>query len=274
MSGTVYAYPVIPSAGMGNKLLPWARAEVFARKTGAKILSPHWMGLPRLGPWLFGEKDKRLYYRCFDNAEYVSGLRKFWILKTLPHIHEGEACDLGECSVVVEFTGHVTTFFTDILTEDDFLRERLWTIVKPHIRKIVDNASVSPFAAVHVRRGDFGRAGFGTDDTWYVKAIKAMLQLPESEGRSYIRIFSDAQPRELEFLYRAFPSERFVFDSDRPAIADILLMSRAKALVCSSHSTFSMWARFLGGMPTFWDAAKGDGADYIGGDMKGKAFLI
>jgi hypothetical protein len=36
------------------------------------------------------------------------------------------------------------------------------------------------------------------------------------------------------------------------AMVDILLLSKASALITSGTSTFSMWAAFLGGMPTLW----------------------
>ena len=274
MLNGLYANPIIPDSGLGNKLLPWARAAVFCKRTGAKMLAPVWMRLPRLGPWIFGERDKRLYYRTFANEDCIDGLKRWWILHRLPHISESEY-EEGTCgSVVVDFKGHEQSFFTPLIGEEQFIRDSIYRMTNDRIHKSLRTEGDDPFVALHVRRGDFGRAGFKVDDQWYVKALSLLLTLPESMDRKFVRIFSDAHASELDFLKRAFPAERFVFDPTRPAIHDILLMAKAKALVCTSHSTFSMWARFLGGMPTIWDAPRGRTPDYIGGDMGSACYFV
>ena len=63
-----------------------------------------------------------------------------------------------------------------------------------------------------------------------------------------IYIFSDAENTELEEILNINNCKRVYFGS---AISDMIALSRCKVLV-SSASTFSMWASFLGQMPTIW----------------------
>ena len=63
-----------------------------------------------------------------------------------------------------------------------------------------------------------------------------------------IYIFSDAENTELEEILDIDNCKRAYFGS---AISDMIALSRCKVLV-SSASTFSMWASFLGQMPTIW----------------------
>ena len=61
-------------------------------------------------------------------------------------------------------------------------------------------------------------------------------------------IFSDATDNELQDILAMSNCKRAYFGS---AISDMIALSRCKVLV-SSASTFSMWASFLGQMPTIW----------------------
>ncbi|MDP5015756.1 MAG: hypothetical protein NWQ43_00310, partial [Dolichospermum sp.] len=61
----------MPRSGLGNMLLVWARAILFAEFNGLPVLSPNWNEV-RIGPWLRGERTKRYYGNLFINKGYYS----------------------------------------------------------------------------------------------------------------------------------------------------------------------------------------------------------
>ena len=89
---------------------------------------------------------------------------------------------------------------------------------------------------------------------WYITAIEVALKVVENGGRTVcpIRVFTDGYPDEVAFITKAFPDRNVIVMEKAPAIQDVLTMSRAQILVCTADSTFSMWAVFLGQMPSVW----------------------
>jgi hypothetical protein len=79
---------------------------------------------------------------------------------------------------------------------------------------------------------------------WYISLIEKI----QKESNLPIYIFSDAEDSELKEILAYDNCNRAYFGS---AISDMLALSTCKVLV-SSASTFSMWASFLGQMPTIW----------------------
>src|SRR5262245_56534517 len=77
----VYCYPKLSRAGLGNCLLPWARAVICARQLSAAILAPCWVQ-PRFGSVLRKERFKRFYLNEFTNRGYIGGLRRALVLAT------------------------------------------------------------------------------------------------------------------------------------------------------------------------------------------------
>ena len=239
MMERLYAYPKLARRGLGNMLFTWAQAVGYCHKTGAQMLAPVWVRIARIGPWLRHEKYKRYYGGQMTNDGYVSGVKKMLILffkKT-------------RVRIFTEMDG----YFLPFIDSWDVVRDELHRIVdKRIIRDVEADAKEGEFIGVHVRRGDFVQAGWVTSDEWFVKAVKVALAYDREGIHKYIRVFSDGYPEELSFLQRAFPNERIIVMPKAPAIQDILLMSRSRILVCSPASTFSMWAVFLGQMPSVW----------------------
>jgi hypothetical protein len=110
--------------------------------------------------------------------------------------------------------------------------------------------------AVHVRFGDFlpvneadslgGGANRRQPLSWYVDAVKT---LQADLGPAWrFHVFSDARDAELVDLLILPGVQRMPIVS---AAHDLLLMARHRILVASG-STFSMWASFLGQVPTLW----------------------
>ena len=63
------------------------------------------------------------------------------------------------------------------------------------------------------------------------------------------KIFSDGSNEELSLILKQKNTERVRFGS---ALADLLALSKSHILIGSASSTFSMWASYLGRMPTIW----------------------
>lgn len=213
-------------------LFTWAQAVSYCHRTGAKMIAPHWASMMRIGPWLRGERYKRYYGRSFTNCGYARSWHRW-----LPGVKVFRGMD---------------GFFAPFINDQEVVKNELWRIVNPQIVSEVERVtSEGGFIGVHIRRGDFKTAGLCTPDEWYVRAIELAVGTFNCEN-PLIRVFSDGYPEEVAFIARAFPAARVVVMPKAPAIQDILLLSKSKIAVCSPGSTFSMWAVFLGQMPSLW----------------------
>src|SRR5690242_9418465 len=86
----LFAFPRIARTGLGNGLFPWARAELFAHDSGARVLAPRWPAL-RIGPYVRNEPDKRNYGGFFASAGHVGGLERMIVLAVGRRLAEREA---------------------------------------------------------------------------------------------------------------------------------------------------------------------------------------
>lgn len=246
----IYANPIVGRTGLGNMLFSWARAELFCKASGAAMLAPLWSNFFRIGPWLRREKHKRYYLSEFVSNPYVRGGRRWLALKCNEHYSENDIdkLDLKGGNAVVDFKG-MRGFFAPFLEDQAYIKECLLKISSPDILNKVAESYDSEFIGVHLRRGDFIRAKMSVVDDWYVKALRQAC-VDAGAGNRKIQVFSDASKDELAFLADAFKD--IVFMPKAPALHDMLLLSKAESIVCTSKSTFSMWAVFLGGMPSYW----------------------
>jgi hypothetical protein len=261
-----YVYPLVGRSGLGNCLFPWARAVVFAHKHELPILAPSWGGV-RLGPYFRREPDKRRYGKLFQYDGYVRGLKRARALVKSDPISEYEAKEgipAGHVSkgrdVLVVFEG-LDDFFTPLLPYHVLIREKLWNMIRPGLR----NLSLSPtgcFFAAHVRRGDqvlphepeskVARHTQCTPIGWFVKTVESIRQFKEYNHLPFL-IFTDGAPSQVAPLLE----QKNVMLAPRDvSIVDLLRLSRASLLLASGYSTFSMWASFLGGMPTIYAPGK------------------
>ena len=230
-----YAYAVLPRTGFCNMLNPWARAFLWARDNGAKMIAPNWVKIVRLGPWLRGERHKRYYAGMITNDGYVKGFAKWRLL----HFQKGE----------VEFFEGQGRDLLDVADEHQALKAELTRIASP---AILARLEVLPrdYIAVHIRRGDFKSIGRTLPVSYYIAAIRLAV---EKVGDLPILVFSDAPVEELGFLRDVGTAyERIRIMPKAPALHDVLALSRARFLVCTNGSSFSEWSAFLGRMPTVW----------------------
>ena len=250
----LYATAEFPrSHGFCNRLFPWARMELFSQRTGCRILAPRWSSWFKIGPYLRGEKDKRHYFQQCSNTGYICGCRRFALLSVFNHIPEHSALTAGgkDGKYVVVFSGY-DGYFSPLSGHSSFLASRLEAIAHARIKMALRLFPDLPFIGVHIRRSDFKQAGLVISDDWYIRAIGAAKEL--AGNGLPVRIFTDAQPNELNTIRRAFSSVEIM--PQRAALLDMLLLSKSTVLVGTSCSTFSMWASFLGGQSNIWHADK------------------
>jgi hypothetical protein len=258
----LFAWPRVGRAGLGNSLLPWARAELFAAQSGARLLEPDWTSL-RVGPYLRGEADKRSYGGYFHARNHVRGLAKWLVRTTARRVREDDTAGAvapRSRAVLVVFSG-LRDFFAPLLPHSSLIRRRLWQMTLAELRP-ADAARGGDFIAMHVRRGDLTRQGFSPDEidavrqytplSWFVEMARAIRGRAGIESLPIV-VFTDGYADEVSELLKLPGVE---LNPRAPAITDLWAMSRACLLLGSGYSTFSMWASYLGGMPTLYAPGK------------------
>lgn len=264
MAGTVYAFPDVGRAGLGNMLFPWARAEVFRKRYGVPMLAPQWTQA-KIGPLLRGEKDLRYYTGLFDNAhsDYVRGLKKYFVLSQSKKVAQKDA-DAFMASAERNSGRHVVVFsgwegwFSGIVEEREFVCRRLAEYLSPAVKQKLAAIPTDYEISVHIRRGDKPVMPFGEPfkgeyhggmaNEWFVNCInsvRAAMGRPDAP----VRIFTDAKAEQIAPIL-ALPNVTKA--GDNPSIVDIFLLSRGKVFITTGTSSFSAWASYIGGMPTIW----------------------
>ena len=225
-------------AGLGNILFPWARSIVYARKNKLQRIQTTWFNL-KLGPIIRKERDTRMYFNLFTGNDGISGFRKFFLLNFTRD---------------VKFFNGMDNLFETFKNDHVFIKNELLKIINPyHIMK-VDSYDANSIA-VHVRMGDFQKPkneivlrrhhwNYRLPLRWYIKIIDKLRDVSNLP----IYIYSDASDAELKEILELDNCYRVNIGS---SISDMLAISNSKLLVASA-STFSMWASFLGQIPTIW----------------------
>jgi Glycosyl transferase family 11 len=242
-------------AGLGNLLFPWARAKLLARRHGYQFVAPTWPQL-KLGPSLRGEFDSRSYFSLFKTLPGdLKGMQRLWVLLTRKRVTEALIGQAGPGHVVE--TSGLGRLFVELIGHQAFLREELMAMLAHNrVLELEKSYGSTKAIAVHVRYGDFsavdlqvsksGGANRRQPIEWYVSAVETVRW--HLGGETLVNVFSDAKAEELAPL-TALPGVRRV--QGNSAMEDILLISGHRVLVASG-STFSMWASFLGQVPTMW----------------------
>lgn len=254
--------------GLGNLLFPWARSIVAADKHALLPIWPTWPQL-KLGPLLRREPDSRSYSALFSRPRgYVGGFAKARVLARLACervdgdrlLESDPPLAPARRKVLAVFSG-MTSRFASLAGRHELVRTHLLDMLSPRV--VVPARRNLPRIAVHVRLGDFGpppeRADGGTGGAsrrsntrlpmaWYVRVVRCVrAHLGEDVP---VTVFSDGADAELGELLALPATRRLTFGS---AISDLLALAGADVLI-ASDSTFSMWAAYLGQMPTAWFA--------------------
>jgi hypothetical protein len=252
MLGRVLA--LLPSAGLGNKLFVWAKAEVFALLNDMPCDTIGWTR-PKIGPLLRGERSARLYGRYLHSKKAAGTIALATGFFTGRLVFEPEVASL-KCRPALVSQTYVfkdipswRDFFGDVRDHRDFVHDRLLTAIRDQYKKELE-ALPPPVVAVHVRRGDFRglRAGedftrvgaVRTPDQYFVDLIEQIRNI--CGANVPVTVFSDGPDDEIAFLTRMPGVTRSPATSD---IVDLLLMAQARIIITSAGSTFGEWAAFL-----------------------------
>ena len=254
-----YCYADLPRSGLGNLLLLWARATVFAHINSLVLLTPRW-GRIRLGPLLRGDRHKRWYTGYFDDGGVGRALRRYRVLRSRPHVVDPpigplSRADAAESNRVYVFRQlpHWSDYFAGIREYRDVVGDALYGMLAPtHRRELV--GIPPPIVGVHVRRGDLREPKPGEDFrtlggvraplSYFRHLIERIRDIAKTALP--VTIFSDGDDSELDELLRMPHVDR---SRGRADIVDLLLLSRSRIILTSPGSTFSYWSGFLSNAP-------------------------
>jgi hypothetical protein len=256
--------------GLGNELLPWARAFLASQVLEARLLAPAF-GMNRRGYW-------RDFYRAPDDWLYHRALEQL-----LPTVEFAEADWLahGGGDVVTAlrsfaserklFERHFFVLVTDglwggfrhIEAAREFMRATLYqsrfaahNLLALHQR--LDRRKIQ--VAMHVRLGDFA-APVAVDQYRTVAnaslPVEWFCNVAASLRRAYgddwqLLLITDGRAEQLQPLTSAFPCITTA-DMSHNDCSDVLALAAADLLVCSA-STYSSLAAFLSDAPYLWFA--------------------
>jgi hypothetical protein len=252
--------------GLGNRLFSWARACVYAKESGAEMLSPQWAHF-RGGSITRGGIDYKNAVRkilLFDNFRSrpceISGVSRLLIEKTTQRVTVKTLPDarmiVPENKMLVSFDGSNSHVFDDLWSHHAEITEDLCASVKKKWLPVTGMFK-RPFLAINVRLGndfkkipeksDFvGTGGYlQTPLTWYIKTLRELRKLIGTDMPAII--ISDGTAAALKPLL----DEPFTYLGSAPSAAgDLLILAKSKLLLGAGRSSFSAWASFLGKMPT------------------------
>jgi hypothetical protein len=152
--------------------------------------------------------------------------------------------------------------FGPLMGHQAVVKGRLMEMLTAPLAERVKREGSGDYIGVHVRRGDTvplqygelfpeGMGNRGQPIEWFVRVVEE-VRAAVGKGMA-VKIFSDGTDEQLEPLLRM---EGVARAAANPSIVDILLLAKSRVLVTTSNSTFSMWAAYLGGMPTVWYEGK------------------
>jgi hypothetical protein len=239
-------------------MLAWARCHVWCARNGFEMLAPNWRHL-RIGPYLRREIDKRAYHRLFTFPDYITGIRREFLLATLPKVYAGSAdldsvCE-GNGRKLIVFqnlvSGNEERYFGEIVGLEKQVRGALVRMTKPRYLPCVGSEA---HIAIHIRMGDFSERATadalrqGAKNSriavkWYADILKELrrrlgVMVPA-------RLYSDGPDHELSPILELDWVRQAPL---APAVTDLLSISAAKLLI-SSGSGFSFWGAYLGHVP-------------------------
>lgn len=233
-----------PKTGLGNMMLVWAHAIVFARMNGLEVVTTSWWGF-RWGALFRGEKRKRFYRNYFKETGFVKRNLCRWKLLFTEVIKDP---DISELTSAEKKSNKIFLFqkmirdgylFRFLLNHQPLIKEELYKILNDQ-RKQELSKYPNPVIAVHIRRGDFKISNQTTPLSYFINAIKAIRE--STKNVLPVTIFTDAENSELKEILEL---PEISVAKDKADVLDILLMSKSKILILSKDSTFSYWAAFL-----------------------------
>ena len=256
--------------GLGNELVPWARAFLASQVLGARLLPPafglnrreYWRHF-RTPPddWLYNRAIERLLPRVhFTQADYlahggddvVSALRSF-----------ARAHDLQRRSAYVFVTEGLWGGFYHVQAAREFMRATLYQSRFAARNLLALRGRVDPdklLVGMHVRLGDFKPAVAAAEHhrvanvslplEWFCNIADSLRSVLGDQVQ--FLLVSDGTPEQLRPLMSRLPC---ITTADLPDAdcSDVLALADSDLLVCSA-STYSHLAAFLSDSPYVWFA--------------------
>ena len=233
-----------PKVGLGNMMLVWARAVVFARMNNLPMVTSFWWGV-RIGPFLRGEKQKRFYWGYFIESSVRQLLATYLYAFTANKIFEPALTELSTLQKTSRSLFVFTKFEVDkdlfgyIRNYSSLIRSELLKILNPDLKRIYGNIE-PPVISIHIRRGDFKHGTTLTPNAYFIKTIQMIRKVTGKELP--VTIFTDATTDEIKDIMQ-LPGTSL--SNNKKDILDILSMSDSKIIILSGSSTFSYWGAFL-----------------------------
>lgn len=233
-------YSKIPRSGLGNCLLVWAHACVFADINGLDHIVGRW-GKIRLGPILRHEKKNRLYWGYFREP---SVFRLLWLncgFVFRRMVYNPPVSRINTVGKMFVFTKGApdADLFKRLVPYQKLIHQNLLSLLTPALLRKYKTLQ-APEIAIHVRRGDFKMGNPVTPNSFFIEAI---TQLRRITGQNLsVTIFTDDNDDNVSDIL-AMGNARVA--NNKEDILDILQMSMSKFLVLSRSSSFSYWSAFL-----------------------------
>lgn len=236
-------YPKLNKSGLGNILIIWARAEVFAKINSLELIAPKW-NHNRFGSLLRGYSFSRFYQSQFiRNKDYISQLILPFRLLDNQVIKNPELKQYNsqqKTLYIFDKVPYWREYFKELKYFQPYLKERFLSIINPRILNHLDNINY-PEVGVHIRRGDLPLKGQISIE-WYIRIIELIREL--AGYNVSVTIFSDGTDKELKKVL-ALPNVVRSNSLNWP-VYEMLMLSGSKIIVSSASSTFSSWSGFLG----------------------------
>lgn len=255
-------------AGLGNELIPWARAFVAGATLGVQTLPPafgfnqrkYWrhFGTPRTD-WL----THRLIEQALPRFEFTEndfykygGQSLSESVRLFADEHK-----LSEKSAWVLTTKGMWGGYRHVIEARDFVRSTLYLskFSAPNLTKI--KARLNPeliTVGMHIRLGDFqleknldeyrGKFNASLPLQWYINIAQSIRQ--QLGDKVQFLVVSDGTAEQLTPLLNACNAITTI-DIQDSDISDMLALADADLLVCSV-SSYSAWAAFLSNKPYLW----------------------
>ncbi len=242
---TSYVVPRLGRSGLGNELFAISRALEIAAGTTRRFVPPHWF-IPRIGPYVRRDYDKRNYWTIFKFPRLVD-------IPILFRVLLGQGTDFqvpGAANAPIITTKGVGDHFSDLPLNGRDVRVQLQALVRANA---LSAPRPKPYVAIHVRLGDFSlpttvdgattRNNQRTSMGWFVERVS---EVRRKIGLIDIVVASDGTDDELSALLSLENTSRSL---GKNAMDDIYMLSRSAGIV-GSRSTFTAWGSYLGMVPT------------------------
>jgi hypothetical protein len=215
------------------------------------MLSPRWAQL-KIGPFIRGESDLRLYFNLFKpGVNEVRGIRKLRLELFLKTENENAPVRNNGTATIRVFDGEQDRFRT-LNGWDQFLYAELRAIIRKRWLAAADRIKDVPIG-IHVRMGDFSPTKSEAELelaqrrvplSWFVNSLRVIREEVGFEVPAVV--VSDGKENELSELLGVGGVSLLRTGS---AISDLLVLAKSKVLIAAAGSSFGAWAAFLGQMP-------------------------